>query len=462
MKTALIATLGSRDVIIDKHILEEKYTDRIQNVFDKKGNLLSRYAGELLLKEYNKLKNHIEIPILIPTLEYLLNKHEKIDLLILLATNQPDKHPNDTIYYAQIIQKAIAERFPKKFPDVRIKEIKENTVIFLDSMYNYFSGEFSKKPFCLLSEPEYEKIYLHLVGGIDAINTAVRLVAIKTFGKKIVAELYVNEQNKECIPILSVRQFLEENEKHSALRMLENYFYEGILSLEYLHDEIKIMSQYAHKRLLFDFEGAANQLKELSDKHRDWCNKELEAIRPLKEKNSDTLMKELFWNLYIKYHQKNYVDFLLRLFRLTEEILRRDVLTIINTGYTEDNWGKTFLLYLNQNHELKQWLETRKLKYEVDNPSTTLLLHILEYYSDKNQYDNNAYVLLSTIHSLAQIRNKSIGAHAFEKITEGEMNEKLKNHGFEISKLFAHLKSYLKIEENPYDKLNQKIRSLLA
>lgn len=90
-------------------------------------------------------------------------------------------------------------------------------------MYKYIHGVFQKnKNLNMLND--YENIYLHLVGGIDAINTSIRFNAIQKLGTKIQSELHVNEDTSTAFPIQSIRQFLQSNDNNTVRKMIKLKF----------------------------------------------------------------------------------------------------------------------------------------------------------------------------------------------------------------------------------------------
>jgi hypothetical protein len=453
---ALIITIGTRDVQIDLNILKEKFPEEYKNiVYEKNNTLLARHAGEHIHKHFQELQKHLSFPIIQPTLEYLEGKAEHIDFILLIATDQEKPHQNDTCFYAEIIKRHLITKYTSLVKKVEIFKVKSNEVTYLDKMYSYFSGTIpSNKHFKELSE--HENIYLHLVGGIDAVNNAIRFNAIQFFGTKIKAEIHVNEEIKSAVLVHSVRNFLQQNDINTAQKMIQNYFYEGIRSLNFISEDIKNFAEYAHWRLMFDFKAAGYflskiQASELRDKHLEYMNN-------FNEENKTLFLRELFWNTHIKYTQKNYVDFLLRFFRLAEEFLIQEVLKIINITYEERKWGESFKEYLTQRPQMEDWLKEKKLSYNTETPSTYLLRHILQFLTENNQYPKEDYEKISHLYDLKEMRNKGIGAHSFDPPDEREIKKIYETKG-----VCDWLKVKLGInnEPNPFDEINTHFQELL-
>jgi len=166
-KTALIITLGNRDLTFDKEV------DAVKEVlgeedFDKMyagkwQKFLARQGGEILLKHFNKVKDYLEIPIIQPALDYsfaTLTGEKVIDTIILVATDQPDSvaekfRNQDTIYLAELLKRLIPMKVknrPKSNQSTsnlpKVKEVKiliiEGAVSFYDEMYEFWSNSLSK------------------------------------------------------------------------------------------------------------------------------------------------------------------------------------------------------------------------------------------------------------------------------------------------------------------------------
>ena len=445
---SLIITTGTRDIQSQKSDIEKALGNKItQQIFINDKAIKARDGGKILFENYNKIKHLLSFPIIKPTIEYLLCENKKIDLVILIATNQNPPHNGDTLYFCKIIQMLLPVKYKNKLPDIRIIEINEN-VTYLDSMYTFWKQQLGKKPFHLLGDAQ--AIYLHSMGGIDAINTGLTLNCLARYGKKVKV-LYVNEKTQTCAPLEFSKLFLSDSEKRKALALLENYNYEAIAELEDLQDDVRIVAQYASHRLNFDFDNASLALTKLSPSQRNIQETLLTETAKFKVQSNKT--KELYWNMLIKFKQKNYVDFLLRFFRLYEELLKNKVLDLYNiTGYTQHNWESAFIQVIENDSKLKDFLESKKLDYQSNDPSTTLLLALLEY----KQQDE----FFSKLQCLTQLRNYSIGAHAFEPVSSFLINEKLKKANIDnIEKVLEVLKTYLNVKDNPYDKLNHDLKN---
>ena len=138
MSIMLICTLGIRDLLLDNEQIKPP-----------------REKGREILDDFKKYYPRLSFPIIKPVIEYIFNdkKHEQIDRLILIATDQserntkPEHCANDTIEFARLLQMAIGKQYgQKKIPQIKIVKIHENPN-FIDDMYNFFGRALARKDF---------------------------------------------------------------------------------------------------------------------------------------------------------------------------------------------------------------------------------------------------------------------------------------------------------------------------
>lgn len=464
MNKVIIATIGTRDIQLkedyfnsdNKIVSLQSYLDKDkEGKYSKTFNHAARQAGEIIVTHYQQLAPFLCLPILEPTLKHL----QTADKLILVATNQPTAHHNDTLYFAQIAQKWIMQHYTEQYTQIDILEVNTSDVIRLDSMYDYFAKSFNQEP--LKSIEQANEIHLHLVGGIDAINNALRLSCMYLYPEKLQPELQVNEKDASVISVKSFSRFLNAQNLRLAEKFAKHYDYAAISQLN-IPKPIRLLAQYTQHRLAFNFEKCKAILHNNKNLNED-LRKELINQVNFDKNNTEAYIKELYHNLHIKYQQENYVDFLSRIFRLYEAYLNNQVLKISGIKYTQSNWKESFEIYLHKNPDLEDFLKnpikasgkTFKLKYLEDNPSTLLLYKILEYFAKNNLYDDKNLELLNTIEKLAGIRNKSIAAHDFKAVSKEKIDAKIKP--LIIDDFFEKLKQLLEINENPIEILNKKI-----
>ncbi len=465
MNKVIIATIGTRDIQLKKEYLtSDKKIEALESFLPNKNDTNSitlyqaRCAGKIIYENFDHVKSYLSLPILEPTLKHL----QSADELILVATNQPEEHPNDTLYFAEIAQKWIMQHYAKQYPKIEIFNVRSSDVIRLDSMYGYFAKNFNQYPLNKLEEAN--ELYLHLVGGIDALNNALRLTCMYLYPEKLKPELQVNESNSSVIEIKSFSRFLLAQNLHLAEKFAHRYDYAAITQLNVIHKKIRQLAEYAHHRLAFNFK-KCNQLLDDIKIANDEPIKKLDFDK----NNPEAYLKELYFNLCIKFQQENYVDFLSRIFRLYEAYLSLQVKKLLKIDYESHNWKENFLPVLKKIPELQAFLDQPlkvnkkeiQLKYDEDNPSTLLLKRILEFFRNKKEFDSDKFEFLETIENLSGLRNQSIAAHNFKAVTKKEIEEKIKP--LQIDDFFNKLKELLETTDadNPYCIINKKIKDMI-
>ena len=469
MNKVLIATLGTRDIQLkNEYYSSDNTIEALESFLEKNNNnnIQSskirirdvRNSGRILLDNYDKVKNYLSLPILEPTLKYL----QKADLLILIATNQPEKHTNDTLYFAEIAKEWIIQHYANQYPNIDILIVDSSDVIRLDSMYDYFAKKFNEEP--LKNIADAKELYLHLVGGIDALNNGLRLTCMYLYPEKLKPELHVNESNSSVIEIKSFSRFLSAQNLRLAEKFAGRYDYAAITQLIVISKKIRRLAEYAQHRLAFNFKQCDQLLKNIK-----FENDEPIIKLHFDKDNREAYLKELYFNLYIKYQQENYVDFLSRIFRLHEAYLSLQVKKLLQIDYQPYTWKKNILPKLEKKPELKDFLDQtfkvngreEKLKYAEDNPSTLVLKKILEFFRNSEEFDSDKFEFLETIENLSNLRNQSIAAHNFKAITKEEIDNRIAP--LKIADFFNKLKELLEITDadNPYCIINKKIKDMI-
>ena len=467
MKIGLIVTLGTRDVAISRQVLEEKFgPEAIAPLYyesNGKHSFLARQGGEFILKKFNQIQGKLEFPILQPALEWLFQKHERIDTIVLVGTDQQAPHigsrykNNDTLFFADVLKKLLPKRFHKKQDefDIRIKLLGEN-VVYLDSMYSQVSEVIRVKPFTSLEQ--YGQVYLLNQGGIDAINTSLLLNGLNVYGKRLHL-LSVNESTRSCNPLRFPEKYLKESTKAKLESYLQTFNYPAIKQLE-VNDDVKALSAYAEHRLNFDFERAVFSASHLSQ--NSWKDRLILETREIEEEEFE-LLREVYLNAKIKFEQEAYVDFLFRVFRILEGLAKYYACTKIGLNFNFYSWKKDIqnILDKKDNEALKSFIEAYtldkagKVKLDLERiPTIPVWIALLEY------FDENMASFLKKVRRLADLRNQSIGAHNFNPVSLQLIEQTLEEENMDTSILFEKLDQLFN-PRTSFDQINQWIKQLM-
>lgn len=427
-KVGLIFTVGTRDVKFPSDFTSEtvkahfgletaddcfSFNERTQERAPR-----PREIGKLLVDHYKakpEVFGQVTTPIFDRALRYIRAHKQSVEHLVLVATDQTGDigerfRSNDSCNYAEYIQKKYSENKSK------IILITQH-VADLDKMYVSWDNLLGKKEFKTLDQ--YDTIYLCTQGGIDAINTSLLLKSILRWQDKI-RHLVVDEKENMAHKSEFTTRFLYEKDLIALEKLLKNYLYAGVADLVF-GEPVKLLAEFAEHRLHFDFEGARNALLK-ADKTIPSRSRYLTQI----EEAETNQLTELIPNTYIKFQQKMYVDTLLRLFRINEELLRTGVEKACGIKYIQDKFQSCYLEYWAEHEpELLEFLDNYKLnnkeplKFRDErNPSTKTNQAILEYYQFKGVEvpELDTYEKLQ-LEKLNQLRNKSIGAHDFQPVS---------------------------------------------
>ncbi len=484
----LIITLGTRDIQlktedftqsnIPSEILEEY--SQLKNE-SKNRSLPARVFGEFLYRYFSIFYNFIDFPIIIPTLELIEQDGITLDNILLIFTDQYEKHEQDTIYFGMVVEKFLK----KRYPNVKIYNLPvHDNVISLHDMYDFMLEKLSSTTF---KEKIFNTVnlYLHLVGGIDAINNAVRFVILHLYsaGKNLV-EVMVDEKTKKSFKIDIKTRFYTVLEYKFARKFVEKNNYSAILELNSIDIRIKTLAEYAHKRMIFQ---AKDAIKVLENNQKYFLKSEDSFIESLIKDISELehieiFMKQLYYNCFIKFQQKDYYDFLMRIFQFIEILQNVEVKKILGIQYTKDNWKKEFEKYLEDKEnqrvnkeDLKRYLDDEGLRYLDKNPSTQLTFKLLEYFNkcDKELSNSPEFIMkmnfIKYIEDLKHTRNEVV--HGTGSFSENVIFKKLKKNKIkvyqndketqEIELLFREFKQIVKIKEDIFEKVNQKIKEYI-
>lgn len=465
MAVMLIVTLGSRDVFLDKGKIDHP-----------------RKKGEEILNAYETYAKRLSYPIIQPAINYLFEQEKiaQIDRVILVCTDQPETvgrkyRDQDTIYFARILHNLLKAKYPSQISEIKLCKITQNPTL-LDEMFEFFKQALAKDK--IFQMDNLEKCYLELSGGVPGANTALLLQAIRYYREKCVP-LYVSEATEMVFPLEIGMQILEDYKEEIFYRYLETYNYAGISKI-LEHDPNKALYyfiEYARFRLYFDFDSAQQALRNgiqyASFEEREIFEKEMAEVRNFPQSDYATRLGELYWNLWIKYYQKEYVDFLGRLYRFEDALLRTSVERWLGLSMEYDEATqsyKAFIETLNSpsHQELKIFLQNQKdidgSPLVLDRVDIPLLTACLKFLAEirKDEKAKSVVQFCQDIRPLIRLRHQTILAHGFEGVCEESIREKYPN-GDLLNDLRTQAEAVIgkPLGENPFDRINQQSKKLL-
>ena len=347
-------------------------------------------------------------------------------------------------------------------------------------MYIFFGRSLARKDFNI---ENLETCYVEQAGGIPSANMALLFQCINKFEEKC-SPVYVSEKTGHAIPIKFTDAILNEKRKTLLSELAGKFDY--ALLCDHLNSNkenekfIYILSQYAQHRLCFDTLTAISIAKqgagEFLSRDRNMFEDFLVDLENIEQKDYVSLISELYYNMTVKYSRKEFVDFLGRIYRFKEAVLR--YLFEFNTGISTDIDKKTgkqtdFFKFIEGNTELQQFVASQKTpqgeQINISNFSIPLLMACLKYFANKksNTSYQEIYGILQKFNILIALRNKSIVGHGFEGVSEEIIKNKYDSDILDdlntiidkISNLSAN-----EIPKNPFEKISsiliEKIKKL--
>jgi hypothetical protein len=433
MNLVYLANVGTRDVQRGGRPLEKPRMD-----------------GAALFAEYAAVRAELEAPILAAGLRRVLAEAPAVSRVQLFVTDQPappdtrETHwQRDTVEFGKLLQRLLREEFQE-----RVARIDCEPIHFNPSDYNLTLPFYEGRLPGLVRPDQVDVVYVAPVGGADACNVGLTVNAVRLYREKC-QFIYVPEGG--TVQVLELhRELLADYARQEAAAHLRRHDY-AALGRTLLHTRLgkvwhEHLCDYADRRLLFDFEGAAAALDEaVATADAGDAKLKLARLRAtlepflVEQKQPDSRaddaawqswfglqrlrLGELFFNLRLKARHGAWVDALSRMFRLHEALLRLtfELETKHSTEGTDRIGYPDFAKAMGADPELAA------LKLG-DRPTTYALERIVQHWATER--GKNAYrpvtAVLEVFRALSDLRNKSIVAHGYRGVSEEAVAKQLK------------------------------------
>lgn len=459
-RALILANLGSRDV---KH--------------DGQFPTSPRQDGAWLNEQYREESEKIELPIIGPSIGYILGEwgEEFSGAIVgLFYTDQDDPRfrDRDTVELAGVVRRKLLEG-PGGLglaggKSVRLERIPGNPSRY-DEMYAFYRRFFAEESH--LANPEEWLCFVLTAGGTPAANAGLLLHAVEHFEENCVqiyvADGFVTDMRigEQILRTHTERDFnvaLESLQFKAAAQTLESLPFGGYRVLA---------CRYAEKRLAFDFRRAITRCRgalNAADREEEkLLQGELEAAEMLRAGTGRSLLiAELFYNLEVKYANGEYVDVLGRVFRLYEALLQWVMENTTGLRFDGENSLHRQMAEVESVPGLRAHLEKNsvELARPVNRHSLRAVVgHLETPAADLGEGWRNrarsAVGLADKLEELAALRNKSILAHGFEGVSEEQL---VGTYGSDtlIEDLRAPLSEVLgrDLSVNPFFELAEKLK----
>ena len=440
MTVLVLCNVGARDVMVEGRVLKP-----------------ARGEGRRLLDEYPDVAPRLAFPIIEPCLRYIIEQHPDsddqpggVDRLVLFGTDQPDPtyRPSDTLFFAELAARRLPALLGGRVRSAKRQFIQEINPALYDETFEKFDDLLTELP-----HEGVETCYVIVCGGVPACNTALLLQGVRHYGDRL--RVVYLPQGGEPQELRAGQQVINTFREAAAIEHLERLdFANALPRLERLRADPGLMGlvAYAAQRFAFDFRSAqATLLQSLRDGDRSVRGFIHQRLRHdldllLAEDGGHerlaALLRELYWNAAITYRHRRYADFLGRVYRFQEAVLRYLVERIFGLptdlkpavrGANQARWNEG----IQANPQLLAFLGARTVEEEpldwkkIGRPTYKALLSYatneglglnaegkpLLSPGGRGRYD----ALLSRINAfdrLVELRHRTIIGHDFEGVSE--------------------------------------------
>ena len=440
MNILVLCNVGARDVTVEGKVLKP-----------------AREEGRRLLERYADVAPDLTFPIIEPCLRYIIEQHPDsedrpggVDRLVLFGTDQPDStyQPSDTLYFAKLAARRLPELLGGRVKSAERQLIQGINPALYDEAFEKFDELLTG-----LAHEGVETCYVIICGGVPACNTALLLQGVRHYSDRL--RVVYLPQGGEPQELRAGQQVMNAFREAAAIEHLERLdFANALPRLERLGSDPGLVGlvAYATRRFAFDFRSAqATLLQALRNGDRSVRSFIAQRLRHdldlLLAEDGDSerlkaLLRELYWNAAITYRHRRYADFLGRVYRFQEAVLRYLVERIfglptdLRPAVREANqarWNEC----IQANPRLLAFLQAqtvdgRCLDWKTISRPTYKAL--LSYATDKDQgLDSEGKPLLppgkrqryaallnriNALDRLVELRHRTIIGHDFEGVSE--------------------------------------------
>jgi hypothetical protein len=316
----VLCNVGARDVTVEGKVLRP-----------------AREEGQRLLDDYPNVAPGLAFPIIEPCLRYIIEQHPDsedrpggVNRLVLFGTDQDDPmyRSSDTLHFAELAVRRLPELLGSRVRSIERQVIQGINPALYDEAFEKYDELLTKLP-----HAEVEVCYVVIAGGIPACNTALLLQGVRHYGDRL--RVVYLPQGGEPQELRVGLQVITAFREAAAIEHLERLdFANALPRLERLEVDPGLVGlvAYAAQRFAFDFRSAqATLFQALRDGDRPVREFIQERLRHdldplLAEEDSQerlaALLRELYWNAAITYRHRRHADFLGRVYRFQEAVLR--------------------------------------------------------------------------------------------------------------------------------------------
>lgn len=477
MSIQVLCNFGLRDVRLDGNLIKP-----------------ARVQGEALVKQQDLAAERLRFPIVEPSLQYILARHPQgIDHLAVFATDQqPDSehYVNDTLHFADLALHYLPVLYSGQIRKISTHLVQGINPSFYDEALEAFDKLLIKFP-----KINTTLTYILLGGGIPACNTALLFHGVRHYGDTL--RVIYTPEGGASQEIRASSQVEAGFQEAAAIKHLERLDFANavpILAKLNIQPGLRQLADYAAQRFNFDFSSAQatldvvrrdgdREVRRFVAQKQTLLILDAQAIedqhKPLTPKQILALLCELYWNAAITYHHHRYADFLGRVYRFQEAVLRYLVEKIFKLStdlkpalrqQTLINWESGIIAHIALREALEQTkVENRALDWRTINRPTyqAMLKYALQQNkaangtplmtaSEQKQY-NAVLDRLNQLDRLVDLRHRTIIGHDFQGVSAELIKKNFIPTGNEqtpADRLATILKMLqANIQESPYESI---------
>lgn len=257
--------------------------------------------------------------------------------------------------------------------------------------------------------------------------------------------------------------YIDSKNKFLIEEMIDNYSYyavECILKrLDLDKGELFLVVSSCKYAVNFDFETSLERINKIQKQIR--LRKDINSIAnnlmDLTDGDPESIFCEFIENIKIKLIQEDYIDFLGRIYRLKEALLKYI--------FVSNELGRKNLSMLGHMVSKKNILVILRKKYKIYSPNLSIAItqYIARYMGRKKKIRSIMEILNSyEMEGLINLRNESPVGHGFRGISRQDIE---KNYGDPVFVVRDFIRVCelldLEIKINKYDSINETIKVLL-
>ena len=474
MKNAVFITVGTRDI---------QMSDAGREIAELNGIALRpaphqagayclsspRQDGEKVLACYCDLSKLLLYPLIKPVLSKVAADIERIDAVVLFATDQGDApeefRRNDTCFLAQIIKRLIEQDFRSIVVKVWKVQLLRSDVIFHDAMFQWFGEKFSQE-YAKSLPPGETSLHVFPQGGIDAVNTALLMRAIEYYPS--VFHLSKPEGTHQALSLEFPAQLSRNLKKALIEQALRGCDYQTVVNAGY-SEMVTGLSSYGSLMLSHQFKEAEKTARRLADMQGPFRTKLLHLAddAALVANVFSARLCDYYLNAKIKLLQGQYSDFLVRAFGLAENMLRPRLEEYLGgpIRYNKATRHREWLKLLENKPGLIERLKESVVQggsLDYAEPGRAAYRAIFAFIKTEGVQDQLLDSIQDILETLCKLRNNV--AHDLRQVSRGDIETALRraNKDHTLEKLVEYANQYFKIQGlASYDRLNQIIRETL-